>query len=102
MSPNRGAQLMLGCIVLLLEGLGGCRGNMAKFADLEADIIYVQEPPAPTGCADGSAFKFVVRKGTTNVNRVLIDFMGGGACWAVAALNRSRFRCSRCPEPSRL
>lgn len=62
---------------------------MAAISEMQDDTIYIQEPPdgGPTGCADGTAFKFIVRKGTAN--RVLIDFMGGGACWGERCLNDS-------------
>ena len=64
---------------------------MVRFSDMQADTIFIQEPPTTgrTGCADGSAFSFIVRKGTTNANRVLIDFMGGGACWGERCLESS-------------
>ena len=67
---------------------------MTRFEDMQADTISIQEPPAtgPTGCADGSAFKYIVRKGTTNANRVLIDFMGGGACWGDRCLEDESIR----------
>jgi hypothetical protein len=37
------------------------------------------EPGGDTICSRGSPFSYFVRKGT--VNRVVIDFRGGGACW---------------------
>lgn len=39
----------------------------------------VIKPGGETICSRGSDFLFLVRKGS--VNRVVIDFMGGGACW---------------------
>ena len=36
-------------------------------------------PGGDTVCSRGSEFFFIVRKGS--VNKVVIDFMGGGACW---------------------
>jgi len=36
-------------------------------------------PGGDTICSRGSAYAFFVRPGT--VNRVIIDFIGGGACW---------------------
>jgi hypothetical protein len=37
------------------------------------------EPGGDTICARGTPFRYFVRKGS--VNRVVIDFRGGGACW---------------------
>jgi hypothetical protein len=39
----------------------------------------VIETGGETICSRGSKYLFLVRKGT--VNRIVIDFMGGGACW---------------------
>jgi hypothetical protein len=36
-------------------------------------------PGGPTTCSRGTPFQYFVRPGT--VNRVVIDFRGGGACW---------------------
>ena len=71
-----------GACVLLLLGLamGGATGAMLTLDKLTPDKVAQMSPGAPSGCADGSPFEFLVRKGTTP-NRVLIDFMGGGACW---------------------
>ncbi len=44
-----------------------------------ADGWTVFEPGGDTSCSRGTPYRFAVRKGTTN--RVLFDFMGGGACW---------------------
>lgn len=37
------------------------------------------EPGGDTTCSRGTPYRYAVRAGTTN--RVLVDFMGGGACW---------------------
>ena len=37
-------------------------------------------PGGDTLCADGSAYTYYVRPGT--VNKVVVDFQGGGACWS--------------------
>jgi len=37
------------------------------------------EPGGDTICSRGSKYFFMVRKGS--VNKIVIDFMGGGACW---------------------
>ena len=99
---------------VLLALLGRCCGRMVTFSEMQDDTVHIQEPPTtgPAGCADGSAFKFIVRKGTTNANRVLIDFMGGGACWGERCLETSSvqvqslggpescFLVGRCPSDS--
>lgn len=41
------------------------------------------EPGGETSCAFGDPFSYFVRPGT--VNRVVIDFRGGGACWDAAS-----------------
>ncbi|MFT4703952.1 MAG: hypothetical protein ACI81R_001647 [Bradymonadia bacterium] len=46
--------------------------------ELEAGWNVV-EPGGDTICSRGTPFRFAVRPGT--VNRVVVDFMGGGACW---------------------
>merc|ERR1712205_175287 len=60
--------------------MGGTTGAMLTLDKLTPDKVARMSPGAPSGCADGSPFEFFVRKGMTP-NRVLIDFMGGGACW---------------------
>jgi len=39
----------------------------------------VIEPGGDTVCSRGTPYRFAVRRGT--VNRVVVDYMGGGACW---------------------
>lgn len=39
----------------------------------------VIEPGGETICSRGTDYRYAVRRGT--VNKVVIDFMGGGACW---------------------
>ena len=82
--------LLLLLLLQLLQLLGSAAAHMATLSEMQADVVHVQEPPAdgPTGCADGSPFKFLVRKGT-NANRVLVDFMGGGACWGERCFDSS-------------
>ena len=55
--------------------------QMAPLSELAADQLSLMEPGGATNCADGTPFSFLVRKGTTNADKVLVDFMGGGACW---------------------
>lgn len=37
------------------------------------------EPGGDTICSRGTPYRYAVRRGT--VNKVVVDFMGGGACW---------------------
>lgn len=37
------------------------------------------DPGGETGCSRGDDFSYFVRPGTTN--KIVLDFMGGGACW---------------------
>jgi len=90
--------LCLGIVMrtkLLVLCLGIVSAAMPTLDKLTVDRVQFMEPrldasgntqSTPTGCADGTAYNFLVRKGTTNVNRVLIDFMGGGACWGERCL----------------
>ena len=71
--------------VLFLAGWMGYACGQCTMLSREAmqhDFVERMCPPVmgPTGCGDGSAFEFVARRGTTNENKVLVDFMGGGAC----------------------
>eukprot|EP01050_Picozoa_sp_SAG11_P026892 SAG11_NODE_6607_length_1280_cov_1.183743_1_plen_150_part_10 len=66
--------------------ISGQTCSLPTRAELSPDVVTRLCPPVsgPTGCGDGSAFEFIVRRGTTasgNENKVLVDFMGGGACW---------------------
>jgi hypothetical protein len=77
-SPSRAKRAV--ALAAAVLSFGGCaRGQMTSLADIPADTMTLMYPG--TLCADGSSFKFLVRKGTSNANRVLIDFMGGGVCW---------------------
>jgi hypothetical protein len=64
----------------------GGAGGGAKVPPAEGPITeipagwYEVAPGGATTCAHGDPYKFWVRKGT--VNRVVIDFSGGGACWS--------------------
>jgi hypothetical protein len=54
-------------------------------------------PGGETVCADGSPYTFYVRPGT--VNRVVIDFEGGGACWNGATCGEGGPYQPRIPDP---
>ena len=47
--------------------------------DLTTDAWTPFSPGGETVCADGSPYTYYVRPGT--VNKVVIEFEGGGACW---------------------
>jgi len=53
-------------------------GHLPLLKDLSAHV-HVLGPGGNSLCGDGSEFVFLVRPGT--VNKVMVDFMGGGACW---------------------
>src|SRR5215210_4000630 len=57
-------------------GTGGAGG--ASIEDLPPGWTTFA-PGGETRCARGTPFKYFVRRGS--VNRVIIDFRGGGACW---------------------
>lgn len=48
--------------------------------DLEPGTWTAVTPAGETICADGSPYAFFVHPGT--VNKVVVDFEGGGACWS--------------------
>jgi hypothetical protein len=56
-------------------------------------------PGGDTICSKGTPFRFWVRKGT--VNKVVVDFRGGGACWntLTCAVGDSLFQPEANPEP---
>ncbi|ADI14304.1 pectin acetylesterase-family hydrolase [Truepera radiovictrix] len=47
--------------------------------DLTPGVWTALSPGGETTCSDGSPYTFFVRPGT--VNKVVVDFEGGGACW---------------------
>lgn len=48
--------------------------------ELEPGVWNVFAPGGETVCADGSPYAFFVHPGS--VNKVVVDFEGGGACWS--------------------
>jgi hypothetical protein len=66
-------------------GPGGIELDGACVADLGEGWIQVK-PGGDTVCARGSEFSFFVHSGT--VNRLVVGFDGGGACW-------DTFTCSK-------
>ncbi|WP_433933466.1 pectin acetylesterase-family hydrolase [Sorangium cellulosum] len=75
---------------LCLFALVGCGGPSAKDESPngapKAGILSLApgwntiEPGGETTCSRGDPFKYFVRPGT--VNRVIVEFRGGGACWS--------------------
>ena len=57
--------------VLLALGLALSTANTASFKKIT--------PGGGTNCAKGAPFSFYYRSGT--VNKIVIEFQGGGACW---------------------
>ena len=74
--------------------------TMPGLSSLPQDAVTRLCPPSagPTGCADGSDFSFLVRPGSgANARKVLVDFMGGGACWDEACLSADSIRYQAVP-----
>ncbi|AUX28890.1 esterase [Sorangium cellulosum] len=79
-------------IPLCLLAIVGCGGSSAKDegpnSPPRAGILSLPsgwntiEPGGETTCARGDPFKYLVRPGT--VNRLIVEFRGGGACWSAA------------------
>jgi len=55
---------------------------MPSFSNLKAGEWNYLVPGGDTGCAFGDAYGFLVRKGTTYPNKVMIEFEGGGSCYS--------------------
>lgn len=78
-------------LALLMLGLTGCGDGTEGSADAGVDAGPITptdlvagtwneiRPGGDTLCARGTPYAFFVYPGTTN--KVVIDFMGGGACW---------------------
>ena len=80
----------------------GSDGHLAvlpALQDLPADVVTRLSPAGPTSCADGSPFSFLVRRGSgANERKVIVDFMGGGACWDEQSLSPASRRFQRLPD----
>jgi hypothetical protein len=57
----------------------GCRRTEVRLPSLAPGWSEIV-PGGETACARGTEFAYFVRPGT--VNRVIIEFVGGGACWS--------------------
>ncbi len=83
---------LLSHLPLCLLAVAGCGGPSAKdegpTSPPRAGILSLPsgwntlEPGGETTCARGDPFKYLVRPGT--VNRLVVEFRGGGACWSAA------------------
>jgi hypothetical protein len=62
--------------------------HMPAFAEL-AEGWNEMAPVGATTCSRGDPFVFFVRKGRTD--RVILEFMGGGACWSDATCGQHAF-----------
>ena len=71
---------LMGLLALLL-GLAACASVDVQptLPELEPGVWTAFTPGGDTVCADGSPYTYYVRPGT--VNKVVVDFQGGGACW---------------------
>lgn len=75
-------------LLMLTAGLSSCAGEAS--APSESDLVpgtWIEvRPEGETGCANGSDYAFFARAGT--VDRVIVAFMGGGACWNAETCGR--------------
>ncbi len=74
-------KLGLSLVFLFLLALASCVQNAAPLPlpDQKAGVWVEFAGDTDTSCANASAFKYFVNKGT--VDKVVIDFQGGGACF---------------------
>ena len=68
-------------VFLLLSLLAACSSEPTEptLSDLQPGVWNEIIPGGDTVCSDGSGYSYYVYPGS--VNRVVIDFQGGGACW---------------------
>ncbi len=58
---------------------GGEPGPLPLLSELDPNAWNELRPGGETSCSRGSEYAFFVRPGTTN--KIVVDFIGGGACW---------------------
>jgi len=57
--------------------------GLVDIMDLEVGQMRVLRPTGEgIGCALGGDYSFLVRRGTAGLDKVMVEFMGGGACWS--------------------
>jgi Pectinacetylesterase len=61
------------------DDIYGDPSTLPTLPDLEADTWNVFRPGGETTCSYETEFEYYVYPGT--VNKVVVEFMGGGACW---------------------
>jgi len=98
---------LTGALLVLLALLAACAGQAVPPHDGPPPAPTLPEltpgewtafsPGGETGCADGSPYTFYVRPGT--VNKVVVDFEGGGACWSGATCGRGGPFQPSIPDP---
>lgn len=70
-------------------GEGSAETAATTPAGMEAGVWKEIRPGGRTTCALGEDYSFWVRPG--KVNRLVVDFMGGGACWSKETCDTGRF-----------
>lgn len=78
MKPLRAVPVLL---ALLAAAASGCAPEPGGIQALPSGWGAIQ-PGGETSCEHGDPFRFHVRPG--KVNRVVVEFRGGGACWSAA------------------
>lgn len=91
------ARTKLACLARFVLGATGCaicavdvrEAEAHTAADLDPDLWNELATGGRTSCSDRSACAFFVHPGKKN--RLVIDFMGGGACWNEATCREGGF-----------
>jgi len=67
--------------LLLLTAISACSSatTTSNVSSVSSSSWTEIKPGAPTICSKGADFSFYYRKGT--VNKLVVEFQGGGACW---------------------
>ena len=79
---------LIGYLALGLCGVVAEEDALPSFASLSEEVFHVLTPPSSSGagCMDGSAYSFFVvprARATSARTRVVVELMGGGACWSL-------------------
>jgi hypothetical protein len=93
------AHLLLAALAHDPMGSDGHPAVLPALQELPVDRVTRLSPAGSTSCADGSAFSFLVRRGSpVNERKIIVDFMGGGACWDEHCLTEASRRFQRLPD----